>query len=127
MAKQKYIFGELEQAIMNLVWKHNRVTVRDIVEGLQQRGTAYTTAMTVMNRLVAQHILVREQPSEGAYVYRSRLSYEQFSAEASRAAVDDLIRRYGAVAMAQFLDRLDRVPNGKLEELRKKINHERQN
>ena len=126
MAKQKYVFGELEQAIMDIVWKHREVTVRDVLEHLRQRGTAYTTDMTVMNRLVAQRVLVRQQAGVGAFTYRARISFEQFSAEASRSAVDDLVRRYGAVAMAQFIDCLDRVPSEKVEELRRKLHREKQ-
>ena len=125
MAKHKYVFGDLEQAIMDIVWKRGDVTVREALERLSSRGTAYTTVMTVMNRLVAQRVLVRHQLEAGAYTYRARISYEQFSAEASRIAVDDLVRRYGAVAMAQFIDCLDRVPSEKVDELRRKIRRDK--
>ena len=106
---------------MDVVWNHDSVTVRDVVEALRERRVAYTTIMTVMNRLVAQHILNRQAGTSGAFSYRAKRNREAFQAEASRAAIDDLLQRYGAVAMAQFIDRLDKVPSEKLAELRKKL------
>lgn len=121
MPKQKYILGELEEAIMQVVWDHASLTVREVVSALRHRQVAYTTVMTVMNRLVAQRILVRKPGEGGAYTYSSRLTRQAFGAEASRAAIDELIRRYGAVAMAQFIDRLDQVPADKLAQLRRRL------
>lgn len=121
MAKQKYILGELEEAIMNIVWGQAPITVREVVAALRHRQIAYTTVMTVMNRLVAQRILVRKPGTNGAFTYLPRQTRQAFGTEASRAAIDELLRRYGAVAMAQFVDRLDRVPADKLAELRRRL------
>ncbi|MEK7637416.1 MAG: BlaI/MecI/CopY family transcriptional regulator [Patescibacteria group bacterium] len=125
MAKRKYVFGALEQAIMDVAWRLSTVTVRDVVDAIRGRQVAYTTVMTVMNRLVARQVLKRQLNASGAFMYRPRLSRETFCAKASRVAIDDIIRRYGAVAMAQFIDRLDRVPNDKLAELRRRLRSER--
>lgn len=121
MAKLKYAFGALEQAIMDVVWADDVVTVRQVVNHLQRRAVAYTTVMTVMNRLVEQRILVRQPGAGGAFTYRARLSRDHYSAAASRVAIDDLLRRYGNVALAQFVDRLDRVPSDKLAALRRHV------
>lgn len=122
MAKaQKNTLGELEEAIMEVVWDSGTVTVREVVDSLQQRGVAYTTVMTVMTRLTAQHILRRQPGDHGAFRYQAKLCREDFYAHASRAVIDDLVKRYGAVAMAQFIDRLDKVPQHQLAELRRRL------
>lgn len=121
MAKLKYTFGALEQAIMDVVWAVSRATVREVMEQLRRRRVAYTTIMTVMNRLVTQRVLVREPGTGGAFVYRARLSREAYGAQASRITIDVLLRQYGSVALAQFVDRLDRVPSDKLAQLRKHV------
>lgn len=121
MNKQKYSFGELEQAIMDVAWRRTSITVREAVDALPARHVAYTTVMTVMNRLAVQRVLQRQPNGNGAYRYQPRLTREEFYAAASRAGIDDLLRRYGAVAMAQFVDRLDRVPSDKLQALRRKL------
>lgn len=121
MALQKHHFGDLEQAIMDVIWKQQNATVRDVVDALRQRRIAYTTVMTVMNRLASHRILHRASGQSGAFVYRARLTREDWCTEASRIAIDDIVRRYGAVAMAQFVDRLDRVPSDKLAALRRQV------
>lgn len=121
MAKHKYLFGDLEQAIMDVVWRQPVSTVREVVDGLRGRKVAYTTVMTVMNRLASHKILTKQEGQSGAYAYRPRLTRDAWSAEASKIAIDDIVRRYGAVAMAQFVDRLDRVPSDKLAELRRRL------
>lgn len=121
MTKHKYLFGDLEQAIMDVVWRQPVSTVREVVDALRSRKAAYTTVMTVMNRLASHKILTKQEGQSGAYVYRPRLTRDAWSAEASKIAIDDIVRRYGAVAMAQFVDRLDRVPSDKLAELRRRL------
>ncbi len=106
---------------MDVVWRQSTVTVREVVQALHNRQIAYTTVMTVMNRLFSHRILQKQIGDNGAFIYRARLTRDAWSAEASKLAIDDIIRRYGAVAMAQFIDRLDHVPAEKLTALRKKI------
>ena len=121
MLKPKIHFGELEQAIMDVVWRLASASVRQVVEALHGREVAYTTVMTVMNRLATHRILTRRAGPGGAFVYQPRLSRQAWYAAASKVAIDDILRRYGAVAMAQFIDRLDRVPREKLAELRRRL------
>lgn len=121
MTKHKYLFGELEQAIMDVVWRQPSSTVREVVDALRQRRVAYTTVMTVMNRLTSHRVLTRQEGQGGAFVYHPRLTRDAWCTEASKIAIDDIVRRYGAVAMAQFIDRLDRVPSEKLAELRRRV------
>lgn len=92
---------------MDVLWGRTNATVRDVVERLRaKRHCAYTTVMTVMNRLVEKGILRRR--SQGAsYLYASTAPREAYMARASRQVIDDLIRSYGSVAIVQFLDRLD--------------------
>nr|WP_272481890.1 BlaI/MecI/CopY family transcriptional regulator [Streptomyces sp. SAT1] len=62
--------GELEDAVMTRVWKWNRpVTVREVLEDLQQERTiAYTTVMTVLDNL-HQKGWVRREAEGRAYRY----------------------------------------------------------
>lgn len=106
---------------MDVVWRQGGVTVRDVVDGLKHRPVAYTTVMTVMNRLTKQRVLQRQPNGNGAFRYQARLSHQAFATEASRVAIDELVHNYGAVAMAQFIDRLDRVPAEKLSALRRQV------
>jgi predicted transcriptional regulator len=74
-------FGELEQAVMRAVWaRDGAVTGREIVDELtRSRQVAYTTVLTVMDRLVRKGLLAKE-PAGRAYTYRPRQSREAYVA-----------------------------------------------
>jgi predicted transcriptional regulator len=74
-------FGELEQAIMQVIWDADRpVTGREVVDRLaQSRPVAYTTVLTVMDRLVRKGILAK-QPTGKAHTYRAVQSRETYTA-----------------------------------------------
>jgi predicted transcriptional regulator len=74
-------FGELEQAIMEVVWAHEGpVTGREVVDELaRSRRVAYTTVLTVMDRLVRKGLLVK-QATGRAHRYRPVESREAYTA-----------------------------------------------
>lgn len=66
------ILGELEQQIMTVLWRSRTpLLVRDVQEALaaQERDLAYTTVMTVMDRLTKKGALDRELEGR-AWKYR---------------------------------------------------------
>jgi len=112
-------FGALETAIMEVVWAAGPVTVRDVLQTLK-RDCAYTTVMTVMQRLFDKGVL-RRQLVDNAYQYSPAIPKEKFVQQAVRNSVDQLIDGYGAVALAHFVDALDDVDPKRLEKLRRKV------
>jgi predicted transcriptional regulator len=86
---------------MEAVWRADRaVSVREIVEALNaSRGEplAYTTVMTVMNRLADKQALARS-PAGRSFVY------EATAADPAGIAVKNVIRTYGDEAVAHFVD-----------------------
>lgn len=122
MTTNKVFFGSLEQAIMDIVWKKESATVRDVVESLQSsRQIAYTTVMTVMNRLVAYTWLRRSATPSGAFAYTPTHSREAYSRLATRQSVKQLIARYGDAALVQFMEQLDSLPAEKLSRLKRNL------
>ncbi len=70
MRVRKPVLTEHELEIMQVVWRHHSVTVRDVYEELlQKRKIAYTTVMTMMGILEQKGYLKRNQ-GEKAHVYR---------------------------------------------------------
>lgn len=121
MAQQKITFGALEQAIMDALWDTDAQTVRSVWTVVsQRRSLAYTTVMTVMNRLTAQGHLRRRRDRGGAYVYSPSKCRATFATDAARLTVNDLIRRYGDAAIVQFLEVVDRIPESKIQALQRK-------
>ncbi|MEK7570356.1 MAG: BlaI/MecI/CopY family transcriptional regulator [Patescibacteria group bacterium] len=113
-------FGALETAIMEVIWAASPVTVRDVLQTLK-RDCAYTTVMTVMQRLFDKGVLQR-QLVDNAYQYTPAIPKAQFVQQAVRKSVDQLVGGYGDVALAHFVDALDAVDPKRLEKLRRKLN-----
>ncbi|HEY8304481.1 MAG TPA: BlaI/MecI/CopY family transcriptional regulator [Solirubrobacteraceae bacterium] len=104
----------LESEIMAAVWQAGvAVSVRQVLDRLNTRRSeplAYTTVMTVMNRLVAKNVLARHGERR-SYVY------EATAPDPAGLAVADVIRTYGDAAVARFVDEA-RADPGVLRRLR---------
>lgn len=116
------MFGELEELIMEALWKLGSGTVRDIYNLVtKKRELAYTTVMTVMTRLVSKKILCRKELPDGSYLYKPRTSREDLYAKTSRAFLGEIFKKFGTVAVAQFIDILEDIKPDELKKLRKII------
>jgi predicted transcriptional regulator len=74
--------GELERAIMEVVWAADGpVTGRAVVDELtRERPVAYTTVLTVMDRLVGKGLLRRQRRGR-AHTYLATRSRAAYTAE----------------------------------------------
>jgi|SRR5215208_7093665 len=116
--------GELEAAIMQIIWPQEEVTVRSVWQALQPtRPLAYTTVMTVMSRLAQKGILTTRKQGR-TYHYKAAVSPQQFVEQQAHRAVQDVIDNFGEVAIAQFLRALDSVDAERLAALRKLVKEE---
>lgn len=99
-------FGELEAAIMDQVWRESEpVAVRHVLEALRpQRQLAYTTVMTVMDKLHGKGWLTRER-SGTAYLYAASGSREDYSAGLMAGALDTSTDR--TATLVHFFTQLD--------------------
>lgn len=82
------ILGELENAIMAVLWERTDPTsVRDVHEELQRgRTIAYTTVMTVLDRLAKKKLVTRALDGR-AWLYRPA----QSRVELYVAAINDVL------------------------------------
>lgn len=109
-------FGTLEARVMDAVWTLERATVQNVCDHIGGRPN-YKTIMTVMNRLAEKGFLERERVSH-AFVYRPRQSREAFLQSVSRDVVAGLVRDFGEVAIAQFVNVMDELDPKSLKKLR---------
>ncbi len=95
---------ELESEVMEDVWSTGESTVREVMERLNRRTSrqrAYTTYMTVMARLHKKGVLDRRRDGK-TDIYVPTLSREQFMASRAKSEVEELVARYGDVALSHF-------------------------
>ena len=81
--------GELERLVMEQLWAADRpLTVREVHELLSQtRELAYTTVMTVLDRLAKKDLTERERDGK-AWLYKAAAPREELAADLMRDALD---------------------------------------
>ena len=89
--------GELEQAVLEALWDLDAAAQvtdgargssgREVHDRLAGRDLAYTTVMTVLDRLVGKDVVVRERDGR-AFRYAPRLSRAAMTAELMREALE---------------------------------------
>ena len=106
----EHILGELELAIMRLMWARGSATVREILRLLHAEGRqlAYTSVMTVMGRFVVKGLLTRVLAGK-THVYRTIRSEEEFLQMIAAQRVQALVEEFGDLAIAQFLAAVDEL------------------
>jgi predicted transcriptional regulator len=111
---------ELEELVMEEVWRQREATVRDVLTELNRgpRQRAYTTVMTIMARLDAKGLLSRERRGK-TDVYRPVMSREEYADLRAEAEVEALIAEFGDVALAHFAEQVDKLDAKRLRELRR--------
>lgn len=83
--------GDLERAVMDVLWDRpattDGITVREVAEELKDRDLAYTTVMTVLDRLAGKGMVEREREGR-AWSYRPAASREAYVAQLMLDALD---------------------------------------
>ena len=103
--------GELEQAVLETLWDLDGTdaerpgasgrAVHDRLQGRDGRDLAYTTVMTVLDRLSKKGLVTRERDGR-AWRYTPAGTRESLTAETMRASLDDVTDR--RAALLHFLD-----------------------
>lgn len=80
--------GELERAVMEVLWDRGEpCLVRDVVRAMSARDLAYTTVMTVLDRLEKKGV-VRRRRDGRAWRYQATSSREGYIAQLMLDALD---------------------------------------
>lgn len=98
-------FGELEAAVMDRLWSADAPrSVREVLTELQSnREIAYTTVMTVMERLYRKGLLTRVADGK-AFLYQPVTSRADYTADVMTAALADSNDR--TAALVHFADKM---------------------
>ena len=112
---------ELEAEVMDELWKRGESTVRDVLDALNGRGPqarAYTTVLTVMQRLHTKELLDRRWRGR-LHVYSPVLSRAEYAEMRAAVEVRELVSEYGDVALAQFARTMSTLDPKRREQIRR--------
>jgi predicted transcriptional regulator len=90
--------GDLEREVMTQLWESaGPLSVRQVHEALRGRDLAYTTVMTVLDRLAKKGVVTRERDGR-AWLYAPVQTREQMTAGLMMDALQDTPDRDAALA-----------------------------
>jgi predicted transcriptional regulator len=95
--------GNLEQEIMNILWEAQTALKPAEVQGNYPGELAYTTVMTVLQRLHRKGILSRERDGN-AYRYSPRVSKDAYANNTLDQVYKGILAAYGPLAIAHFIE-----------------------
>ena len=112
------VLGDLEARIMQSLWSLNRPAPARLVHERVARNhkVELLTVVTVLNKLVAKGLLVREKQDD-LFHYRATYSRDEFTAQASRQVVEGILALGPAAVSASLVDVLAKRDPDQLAEL----------
>jgi BlaI family transcriptional regulator, penicillinase repressor len=92
----------LELECMNMLWPLGEATVREIRDRLTpRRARAYTTIMTIMDRLARKGVVERRKAGR-AYLYRAKLAVEDARSQALAQILENFFGGSKEALLAQL-------------------------
>jgi BlaI family transcriptional regulator, penicillinase repressor len=120
MRKNELDLFESEWAVLQVVWEREPCAAPDVQEGLaDQKGWAYTTVKTIMDRMVKKGLLSVEK-IRNLNLYHSKVTRKQ----ARKSEIARTVKRAfaGAITpMMQFLVENEDLPDAEIDQLEKLI------
>ena len=99
--------GELQKAIMEIVWAMGEATAREVQERLsQKRPLAYTSVLSIMQRLEKAGWL-RHREDQRTYVYQPAFSRDQESDRSLRHFVERVFHGNSQLVIQHLIEQGD--------------------
>jgi predicted transcriptional regulator len=100
---------ELERLVMEEIWGQGEATVRSVRDALNaevgQPERAYTTVLTILQRLDAKGLVLRHRNGKTDF-YSAAIPREEYLGARADAEVSELLEQYGELALVQFARRM---------------------
>ena len=112
---------ELEAEVMEEVWRHDEISVRELMDILNRRASkprAYTTYMTIMARLDGKGLLKRRRQGKADH-YSGVFSRDEYRELRAQSEVQALVSEFGDVALAHFARQMNELDPDRLRQLRR--------
>jgi predicted transcriptional regulator len=115
--------GSLESQIMEILWEAKEpIKGRTVYEKiLSKRHIAYTTVMTVLERLTQKGFTSKKLAQDRAYVFQAALSKHRYIQDSSKTVLLELLSLSGPAGVAAFVDTLYTLDQKTVSELEKCI------
>lgn len=115
------VLGELEKSVMDVLWEKGEATGREVLEEIgRDRPLAFTTVLTVMDRLLKKGLIKRIKRGR-LFVYAPSMSRDDFVRQVSREVLQGILDISASSAASSFVDILYKTSPEEIERLSKLI------
>jgi len=112
--------GELEALVLSALWEKGQLSTPDVFDEVGvPRGLAYTTILTVLQRLHRKGLVTRKASGK-SHVYSPALSREQFSERRGEVLAAAMVK-LGSAGLSAFLSEADRLDPEFMAQLRTQL------
>lgn len=112
--------GDLEGAVLEALWAHGPLSTPAVhLEVGAARGLAYTTILTVLQRLTKKALVTRREDGK-AHVYAAALTRDEYNRRRAHALAAEIVP-LGSAGMAAFLAEAERLDPSIVAELQERI------
>ncbi len=99
-----HVLGELETAVMELLWREPAQTVNEVENRLRhKREIAHTTVLTTLDRMHRKGYLTREKQGK-AFLYAPRYTREEFERGLAQEVLGALLNQFTEPALSAFVE-----------------------
>jgi predicted transcriptional regulator len=117
---QNTSLGELEAFVLSALWEKGQLSTPDVFDEVGvPRGLAYTTILTVLQRLHKKGLVTRKASGK-SHVYSPALSREQFSERRGEVLAAAMVK-LGSAGLSAFLSEADRLDPEFMAQLRTQL------
>lgn len=94
--------GDLERAVLEVLWEREDASVREVHEALTDRELAYTTVLTVLDRMHGKSLVTREKDAR-AFRYSAAATRGDMTADLMREALEEFSEADRQAALVAFV------------------------
>lgn len=123
------IIGKLERAVLEVLWRRGNLPGREIyTQVCRRKKLAYTTILTVLNRLVKKGIVIRNKV-DGIYFFAPATKKDEFERRVASLVIKGIFEISPACAVSTFVDILSGWDEQEVEKImklleeRKRVDH----
>ena len=126
MTKKRSDLSKTEWMLMNICWKKDTVSARDVYEGtLKEKKRGYQTVKTMLDRMVTKGYLDREKFGP-IWLYKTAVSRSQVMAREIDSFVSTVLDHTFAPLFAHFAEK-ENLSREEIEALKKLIDEYEEN
>jgi predicted transcriptional regulator len=116
--------GDLEAAVLDALWDHGELSTPDVFEAVGiPRRLAYTTILTILQRLTKKGLLVRRAGGR-SHIYTPALTRDEFAERRGESLAVALVQ-VGAAGVSAFLSEMQRLDPQAVAQFRKQLGAKR--